>query len=153
MKKAKKTQSKSSTPKRPSTPVKTGGGISANGKVEQKPISFFKNGITNLADVAKPFKNPEYNSRKRPKPLKQIIATERVLEWPVDFPTYWNIDAPPSLQPQKKYCDITGLEAPYTDPKTNLRYHSAEVYATIKQLPPGAEQSYLALRNANVVLR
>src|SRR5208282_4077105 len=34
-----------------------------------------------------------------------------------------DIDAPPSLLPQKKYCDITGLEGKYTDPKTKLRFH------------------------------
>ena len=35
-------------------------------------------------------------------------------------------DAPPSLKPAKKYCDVTGLEAPYTDPKSRLRYHNAD---------------------------
>ncbi|PKC74248.1 hypothetical protein RhiirA1_335316 [Rhizophagus irregularis] len=64
-----------------------------------------------------------------------------------------NIEAPPSIRPQKKYCDITGLEAKYTDPKTRLRYHSAEVYKEIKQLAPGVIQDYLGLRHAAVVLR
>ncbi|KAJ1922031.1 hypothetical protein H4219_000378 [Mycoemilia scoparia] len=137
-------KSKPSTPKRPSTPVRE--------QFEQKPQSHFKNGITNLNEISKPFKNPHYNPKRRTKPVKQILMAEKALDWPVDFPTYWSIDAPPSLEPRKKYCDITGLEARYTDPKTNLRYHSAEVYSTIKRLPPGAEQSYLALRNANVVL-
>jgi INO80 complex subunit C len=36
-------------------------------------------------------------------------------------------EAPPSLRPSKKYCDITGLEAPYTDPKSRLRYHNADI--------------------------
>ncbi|KAJ7737311.1 hypothetical protein B0H16DRAFT_1572066 [Mycena metata] len=34
--------------------------------------------------------------------------------------TYTSIEAPLSLLPQKHYCDITGLEAPYTDPATKL---------------------------------
>ncbi|RIB15027.1 YL1 nuclear protein, partial [Gigaspora rosea] len=63
------------------------------------------------------------------------------------------IEAPPSIIPQKKYCDITGLEGKYTDPKTRLRYHSAEVYKEIKQLAPGVVQDYLGLRHAAVVLR
>lgn len=36
-------------------------------------------------------------------------------------------EAPPSLRPSKKYCDVTGLEAPYTDPKSRLRYHNADI--------------------------
>ncbi|KAJ3048624.1 chromatin-remodeling complex subunit ies6 [Rhizophlyctis rosea] len=65
----------------------------------------------------------------------------------------WNIEAPPSVTPQKKYCDITGLEAPYTDPKTGLRYHNADIYQFIKTLNQSAVQQYLALRNANVILK
>lgn len=44
------------------------------------------------------------------------------------------MNPPPSLLPPKKYCDITGLEAPYTDPKTTLRYHSKEIYGIINTL-------------------
>lgn len=43
-------------------------------------------------------------------------------------------DAHPSLLPTKKYCDITGLPARYTDPKTKLRYHDLEVFNVIRQL-------------------
>lgn len=57
-----------------------------------------------------------------------------------------SVEAPPSLRPAKKYCDVTGLVAPYTDPKTGLRYHSAEVYEIIKTFGPGVDQAYLALR-------
>ena len=65
-----------------------------------------------------------------------------------------SIEAPPSVWPQKHYCDITGLEvgpmplfafsiltsydswfqAPYTDPATGLRYHDKSVYDVIKNL-------------------
>jgi INO80 complex subunit C len=78
-----------------------------------------------------------------------------------------DIDAPPSLLPQKKYCDITGLEGRYTDPKTKLRFHNSEVYAVVQTLPASVDQEvcqillslrmlmvqYLALRSANVVLK
>ena len=63
-----------------------------------------------------------------------------------------SIEAPPSLLPPRHYCDITGLEvrvarvtsvcdaltsaiqAPYTDPRTGLRYHDKSVYDLIKNL-------------------
>lgn len=64
-----------------------------------------------------------------------------------------NIESPPSIRPIKKYCDITGLDAKYTDPKTGLRYHNAEVYQFIKGLGVSSVQAYLGSRNAAVVLR
>ncbi|KAJ1940611.1 chromatin-remodeling complex subunit ies6 [Linderina macrospora] len=123
--------------------------------VDSVPLENYKDtGIYNLLEVAKPFKSPSYKSQRRWKNLKQVVAQEeQQTEWPVEFPTYWSVDVPPSLMPQKKYCDLTGLPAKYTDPKTNVRYCSAEVYQVLKTLPPGAEQQYLALRNANVVLK
>ncbi|KAI8057945.1 hypothetical protein BDF22DRAFT_14829 [Syncephalis plumigaleata] len=105
-----------------------------------------------LATQAKPFKNPGFRPRK-PKALRQLLATERTLDRPVNEPNYERIAAPPSIKPRKKYCDITGLEAKYTEPKTNLRYHSAQVYELIQELPPHRVQELLALRKANIVLK
>jgi INO80 complex subunit C len=42
--------------------------------------------------------------------------------------------APPSLLPAKKYCDITGLHAAYTDPRTKLRYKGLEVWHVVRGL-------------------
>lgn len=69
------------------------------------------------------------------------------------LPTYSSIEAPPSLRPRKKFCDITGLIAPYTDPKTGLRYHSVEIYEIIKTFGPGVDQSYLTLRGDNSLIK
>jgi INO80 complex subunit C len=52
--------------------------------------------------------------------LKKIIEGEAYDRLPIDVPTYTAIEAPPSLLPAKKYCDLTGLEAKYTDPKTRF---------------------------------
>lgn len=69
--------------------------------------------------------------------------------------TYTNIEAAPSLTPAGKrpYCDITGLPARYTDPKTRLRYHDREVFALVRKLPPGLPERYLEARAAHVVLK
>lgn len=69
--------------------------------------------------------------------------------------TYTNIESAPSLSPaqQKPYCDITGLPAPYTDPKTRLRYHDKEVFSVIRSLPQGVPEKYLEARGAHVVLK
>ena len=69
--------------------------------------------------------------------------------------TYTNIEAAPSLHPgrQKHYCDITGLPARYTDPKTRLRYHDKEIFGVVRTLPPGGQEGYLAARGAGVVLK
>ncbi|EWC44754.1 hypothetical protein DRE_06532 [Drechslerella stenobrocha 248] len=68
-------------------------------------------------------------------------------------PTYGNIDAAPSLHPAGHWCDLTGLPASYTDPKTKLRYANKEVYGVIRGLGQGVADQYLAVRGANVVLK
>ena len=69
--------------------------------------------------------------------------------------TYTNIESAPSLHPahQKHYCDITGLPAPYTDPKTRLRYHNKEVFEVVRSLPQATAEKYLEARGAHVVLK
>lgn len=69
--------------------------------------------------------------------------------------TYTNIESAPSLHPahQKHYCDITGLPAPYTDPKTRLRYHNKEVFEVARNLLQGVAENYLEARAAHVVLK
>ena len=69
--------------------------------------------------------------------------------------TYTNIESAPSLHPahQKHYCDITGLPASYTDPKSRLRYHNKEVFDVVRHLPQGAAENYLEARGAHVVLK
>ncbi len=109
-----------------------------------------------ISQLHKAFKNPKY---KRPKTrnLKQILAAEASARQtnPIDpnLPTFSNIEATPSLMPQKHYCDVTGLIARYTDPKSKMRYHNKEVYEFIRTLPPGIDQAYLQLRKSQIVLK
>lgn len=67
--------------------------------------------------------------------------------------TYTNIESAPSLAPQKHYCDVTGLPAPYLDPKTRIRYHNREVFGAIRNLPQGVGEQFLEARGAHTVLK
>jgi INO80 complex subunit C len=67
--------------------------------------------------------------------------------------TYTNIESAPSMAHAKHYCDITGLGAPYTDPKTRLRYHNKEIFAVIRALGQGVAEQYLEARGAHTVLK
>lgn len=69
--------------------------------------------------------------------------------------TYTNIDSAPSLHPssQRHYCDVTGLPAPYTDPKTRLRYHNGEIFGVVRSLAQGSTEGYLFARGAQTVLK
>ncbi|KAH6607667.1 yl1 nuclear [Trichoderma cornu-damae] len=67
--------------------------------------------------------------------------------------TYTNIESAPSLAHSKHYCDITGLPAPYLDPKTRLRYHNKEVFGLIRTLPQSSAEQFLAARGAHTVLK
>ena len=69
--------------------------------------------------------------------------------------TYTNIESAPSLhlRNQRHYCDITGLPASYTDPKTRLRYHNKEIFDVVRGLNQGGAERYLEARGAHVVLK
>ncbi|KAI9760130.1 MAG: Golgi Transport [Chaenotheca gracillima] len=69
--------------------------------------------------------------------------------------TYTNVESAPSLHPayQKRYCDITGLHAPYTDPKSRLRYHDKEIFGVVRGLGQGVAENYLEARGAHVILK
>jgi INO80 complex subunit C len=67
--------------------------------------------------------------------------------------TYTNIESAPSLAHTRRYCDITGLPAPYLDPKSRLRYHDREVFGFIRSLPQGVGEQYLEARGAHTVLK
>ncbi|KAJ3370016.1 hypothetical protein GGF31_004867 [Allomyces arbusculus] len=67
-------------------------------------------------------------------------------------PSYTSIRAAPSVRPNRKYCDVTGLPANYTDPVSGLHYYDKEVYQYIKGLSSGALQQYMRLRNKSIII-
>ncbi|KAG5719372.1 Chromatin-remodeling complex subunit ies6 [Termitomyces sp. T112] len=123
----------------------------------------------------RPFKNPNYtkNINRRAKNVKNVLSQERErdrlerekrrqekldgdamdVDGEEDMPSYTSIEAPPSLLPHKHYCDITGLEAPYTDPATGLRYHDKSVYDVIKNLSTSSAKEYLATRGVSSIVK
>lgn len=99
-------------------------------------------------------KYPKGQARGRHwKHLKQILQTENYYLYPAGEPNYMNVEAPPSMYPAKKYCDMSGFEAPYTDPRTKLHFANTDIFKKIRALPTEYVQGYLALRNAQVVLK
>ncbi|XP_026983542.1 INO80 complex subunit C isoform X1 [Sagmatias obliquidens] len=86
------------------------------------------------------------------KNLKQILASERALPWQLNDPNYFSIDAPPSFKPAKKYSDVSGLLASYTDPQSKLRFSTIEEFSYIRRLPSDVVTGYLALRKATSIV-
>ncbi|XP_062899979.1 INO80 complex subunit C isoform X1 [Mobula hypostoma] len=86
------------------------------------------------------------------KNLKQILAAERMLPWKLNDPNYCSIDALPSFKPAKKYSDISGLPASYTDPQSKLRFSSTKEFSYIRMLPSDIVTGYLALRKATSIV-
>lgn len=117
---------------------------------------------TETQDKIPIFKNPTFvhstkgnaGSKKTRvwKNLKQIVAAEKLLPWKPDDVTYGSIDAPPSFKPAKKYSDISGLPAYYTDPETKLRYATAEEFSRIRVMTSDVVSGCLALRRATTVV-
>merc|ERR1711959_824231 len=103
------------------------------------------------------FKNKSLAAKKKKKrkklTLKKILDASSFDKQAPGSANWSNIEVGPSLMPKKKYSDISGLEASYTDPKTKLRYASVEEYKRLKDMPYELVQATLSLRGANVVFR
>ncbi|KAG5253445.1 chromatin-remodeling complex [Salix suchowensis] len=93
-------------------------------------------------------KYPKGQPRGRWKHLKQILQAENYQNFHTDEPNFTTIHAP-----TLRICDITRFEAPYHDPRTNLRYANTDVFKLVRSLPNEHVQRYLALRNAAVTLK
>ncbi|XP_031708385.1 INO80 complex subunit C isoform X2 [Anarrhichthys ocellatus] len=133
---------------------------------EVKPVGTVDCGpaaITESTAKPPPFKDPTFmhsgiggaaagKKNRTWKNLKQILALERTLPWTLNDPNYYSIDAPPSLKPAKKYSDISGLPANYTDPQTKLRFTSSEEFSYIRLLPTDVVTGYLALRKETCIV-
>lgn len=120
-------------------------------------------GLVETSGKPLPFKTPSFThsgiggaaagkKNRTWKNLKQILASERTLPWQLNDPSYFSIDAPPSFKPAKKYSDISGLPANYTDPQSKLRFSTIEEFAYIRMLPSDVVTGYLTLRKATTVV-
>ncbi|EAZ63266.1 Ino eighty subunit 6 [Scheffersomyces stipitis CBS 6054] len=127
---------------------------------EKQPVDLYK--LSEIAEGPHSFKQNPNRLRppaRRYKPARQVIGDEQKYlqtkeNIKFDTPTWFSVAAPPSLVPQKHYCDITGLRGKYKNPANSLRFHNVEIYQEIiKNMPPGVDQEYLELRGANVILK
>ncbi|XP_022644302.1 INO80 complex subunit C-like [Varroa jacobsoni] len=91
---------------------------------------------------------PESNKPRIIKNLKQVTTAERL--YPSGVASYGSIEMHNTTKPAKKYSDISGLPAKYTDPHTKLYYADAEEYARIRYLNTDQIAGYLSLRRANI---
>ncbi|CAN6655185.1 chromatin-remodeling complex subunit Ies6p [Trichomonascus vanleenenianus] len=121
--------------------------------VELAPVDLDFSRVPRTFKRSGPFKPTE----KKYKNMKALLVDEQkrlqALAPDDSKATYFTVEAPPSLKPAKKWCDITGLPGKYKTVRHGLRYYNKEVFAIINELSQGVDQQYLELRNANVVLR
>ncbi|XP_063087839.1 INO80 complex subunit C isoform X2 [Cavia porcellus] len=139
-------------------------GVNMEAMSENKVVSSeFSTGPVEKAAKPLPFKDPNFvhsghggavagKKNRTWKNLKQILAAERALPWQLDDPNYFSIDAPPSFKPAKKYSDVSGLLANYTDPQSKLRFSTIEEFSYIRRLPSDVVTGYLALRKATSIV-
>ncbi|KAF2359818.1 Vps72/YL1 C-terminal [Trinorchestia longiramus] len=123
------------------------------------PYSENAAGSDDKTNALPPFRNPNFEHRsilsskkKVWRGLKQIVALERSASWPQDAVLYGSLDAPPSFKPAKRYSDVSGLPAIYTDPMTKLRYANADEFARIRKLPMDLVSGLLELRKASSIV-
>ena len=93
--------------------------------------------------------NKKRRTSKKKRTLKQVLRESKALDAKYGLESYMSIEVPNSRLPARKYCDITGYEAKYCDPKSRLRYCSVEAMKLIRSLPKNIIQKYLSIRNGN----
>lgn len=64
-----------------------------------------------------------------------------------------SIDAGPTVMPKNKYCDITGFESNYRDPRTGLRYFNSEIFKIVNSLAEPIKNQYLSIRKALFIIK
>ncbi|VDM02472.1 unnamed protein product [Schistocephalus solidus] len=79
---------------------------------------------------------------------RQLVNSDYQYQWPEGTVLYQQLEAPPSLRPQLKVSDLSGIPTSLKDPRTTLRYASIEEYRRIKDLPQDIVKGYLYIRNA-----
>ena len=102
--------------------------------------------VVTTKKVRKKKKRKVTGKTTRKKTLKQVLREAKALNEMYGLEDYMSIEVPDSKLPPRKYCDITGYEAKYTDPKSKLRYCSVEVMKLIRSLPTNIQQQYLSIR-------
>jgi INO80 complex subunit C len=63
------------------------------------------------------------------------------------YPLDVKLEAPKSTKCKRKYCDITGFEAPYVDPKTHLRFYNFKIFYKVKACTDAKVHEYIITRN------
>ncbi|VDN10323.1 unnamed protein product [Dibothriocephalus latus] len=102
-------------------------------------------------EASHPFKRiAEKPVGKKPpaRSYRQLVNSDYQYQWPEGTVLYQQLEAPPSLRPQLKVSDLTGIPTSLKDPRTTLRYVSVEEYRRIKDLPQDIVKGYLYIRNA-----
>ncbi|GAB5579452.1 INO80 complex subunit C isoform X1 [Prionailurus iriomotensis] len=133
--------------KRPASPSHNGssaGGYSASKKKKVAGASFTQ-GISMEAMSENKMVPSDYSTGPMEKAAKPLPFKDPNF---VDF----SIDAPPSFKPAKKYSDVSGLLANYTDPQSKLRFSTIEEFSYIRRLPSDVVTGYLALRKATSIV-
>ena len=101
--------------------------------------------------VEKTQKRRKTLSKKR-RTLKQVLRESNALDAKYGLEDHMSVEVPNSKLPPRKYCDITGYEAKYTDPKSKLRYCSVGVMRLIRSLPENILQKYISIRKGDLGL-
>ncbi|KAL7062780.1 hypothetical protein AAHC03_0710 [Spirometra sp. Aus1] len=98
-----------------------------------------------------PFKKTAEKSLGKKTPARsyrQLVNSDYQYQWPEGTVLYQQLEAPPSLRPQLKVSDLSGIPTNLKDPRTTLRYVSVEEYRRIGDLPQDIVKGYLYVRNA-----
>ena len=101
-----------------------------------------KNWVSKIRSHEKTFRNAK-NMKNLSKDLIDGIS----------YKIYQDLEAGPSIQPKKKFCDFTGFETNYTEINTGIRFYNSQIYRIFQNMSQPVKDQYLNIRKALIRLK
>ena len=128
-------------------------------KLQNGKYSLEKNAITSVqSNNNLPFKKKNWVSKIRShektfRNAKNMKNLGKDLIDGISYKIYQDLEAGPSIQPKKKFCDFTGFETNYSEINTGIRFYNSQIYRIFQNMSQPVKDQYLNIRKALIRLK
>ena len=128
-------------------------------KLQNGKYSLEKNRISSVqSNNNLPFKKKNWVSKIRShektfRNAKNMKNLSKDLIDGISYKIYQDLEAGPSIQPKKKFCDFTGFETNYSEINTGIRFYNSQIYRIFQNMSQPVKDQYLNIRKALIRLK
>ena len=128
-------------------------------KLQNGKYSLEKNRISSVqSNNNLPFKKKNWVSKIRShektfRNAKNMKNLSKDLIDGISYKIYQDLEAGPSIQPKKKFCDFTGFETNYSEINTGIRFYNSQIYRIFQNMSQPVKDQYLNIRKDLIRLK